>query len=39
MIESEPGRGTLARIQLPAARVEAAPGPAPAETQPLQRPA
>ena len=39
VIESEPGRGTLARIQLPAARVEAAPGPAPAETQPLQRPA
>ena len=39
VIESEPGRGTLARIQLPAARVEAAPGPGPAEAEPLQRPA
>ena len=40
VIESEPGRGTLARIQLPAARIEAVPGEAvPLAPEPLQKPA
>ncbi len=40
VIESEPGRGTLARIQLPASCVEAAPVEViPNEPAPLQKPA